>query len=90
MRKIAIIGAGIAGLMTAHDLLRHGYEVSLYSDRSPEDWLNKSRPTGTAGRLGPSLAYERELGLNHWDKEFPPLEGVYLIFSMQPKLLLSH
>lgn len=84
MRKIAIIGAGIAGLMTAHDLLRRGYTVTLYSDRSPDDWLNKSRPTGTAGRFGPSLAYERELGLAHWDEEFPPVEGVYLIFSMSP------
>lgn len=84
MRKIAIIGAGIAGLMTAHDLLKNGYTVSLYSDRSPEDWLNKSRPTGTAGRFAPALAYERELGLNHWEKETPPVEGVYLIFSMQP------
>jgi hypothetical protein len=84
VRKIAIIGAGIAGLMTAHDLLKNGYDVTLYSDRSPEDWLNKSRPTGTAGRFGPSLAYERELGLNHWDKDFPPVEGAYLIFAMQP------
>lgn len=84
MRKIAIIGAGIAGLMTAHDLLKHGYDVTLYSDRSPEDFLNKSRPTGAAGRFDPALAYERELGLNHWDKDAPPVEGVYLIFSMQP------
>jgi hypothetical protein len=84
MRKVAIIGAGIAGLMTAHDLLKHGYDVTLYSDRTPDDWLNKNRPTGTAGRFGPSLAYERELGLNHWDKDFPPIEGVYLTFAMQP------
>ncbi|KPA33010.1 FAD dependent oxidoreductase domain protein [Leptospira interrogans] len=51
MRKIAVIGSGIAGLMTAHDLLKHGYDVTLYSDRSPEDWLNKSRPTGIAARF---------------------------------------
>jgi hypothetical protein len=86
MRKIAIIGAGIAGLVTAHDLLKHGYRVTLYSDRSPEDWLNKSRPTGTAARFGLSLAYERELGLAHWDTEAPPIEGVYLIFAMQPTI----
>ena len=84
MRKIAIIGAGIAGLVTAHDLLRHGYEVTLYSDRSPDDFLNKSRPTGTAARFGPSLAYERELGLAHWDIDMPPLEGVYLVFCLRP------
>lgn len=83
MRNVAIIGAGIAGLMTAHDLLRHGYQVTLYSDRTADDWLNKSRPTGTAGRFGPSLAYERELKLNHWERELTPAEGVYLIFSLQ-------
>ncbi len=83
MRKIAIIGAGVAGLMTAHDLLQKGYVVTLYSDRTPDDWLNKNRPTGTAGRFGPSLAYERELGLAHWDNDLTPMEGVYLIFSMQ-------
>ncbi|MBE8397877.1 oxidoreductase, partial [Leptospira borgpetersenii serovar Hardjo-bovis] len=70
----------------AHDLLKHGYDVTLYSDRSPEDWLNKSRPTGIAARFESSLAYERELGLAHWDKDFPPIEGVYLIFSMQPTI----
>lgn len=84
MRRFAIIGAGIAGLMTAHDLLRHGHDVTLYSDRSPEDWLNKSRPTGAAGRFGPALDYERELGLNHWDQDLNTLEGVYLIFAMKP------
>jgi hypothetical protein len=84
VRKIAIIGAGIAGLVTAHDLLKNGYDVTIYSDRTPEDWLNKSRPTGTAGRFAPALAYERELGLNHWDREFPPVDGAYLVFAMKP------
>ena len=52
MRKIAIIGAGQAGLLTAHGLLKAGYTVSLYSDKTPEQFLNESRPTGTAVRPG--------------------------------------
>lgn len=84
MRNIAVIGAGQAGLLTAHGLLKAGYKVTLYSDRSPQQFLNESRPTGTAARFAPALAYERELGLNHWDKDAPPIEGVYLIFAMQP------
>jgi hypothetical protein len=84
MRRIAIIGAGQAGLLTAHGLLKAGYDVTLYSDRTPEQWLNESRPTGTAGRFAPTLDYERELGLNHWEKEIKFFEGVYLVFSMQP------
>jgi len=51
MRPIAIVGSGIAGLVAAHGLRRAGYGVTLYSDRTPEQWLNESRPTGTAARL---------------------------------------
>ncbi|HSX38303.1 MAG TPA: hypothetical protein VLE95_05675 [Chlamydiales bacterium] len=31
-RSVAILGAGVAGLATAYDLLDQGYEVSIYSD----------------------------------------------------------
>jgi hypothetical protein len=41
----------------------------LYSDRTPEDFLTKTRPTGGAGRFNTALEFERELGLNHWEKE---------------------
>jgi len=68
MRSVAVLGAGIAGLIAAHGLRRAGYSVTLYSDRTPEQWLT-SRPTGTAARFGPALAYERELGLAHWEAQ---------------------
>ena len=80
MRNIAIIGSGQAGLLAAHGLLKAGYSVTLYSDRTAEQWLNESRPTGTAARFHISLEYERELGLNHWEKEAPKGEGVHLTF----------
>jgi hypothetical protein len=81
MRSIAIIGAGQAGLLTAHDLVRHGYQVTLYSDKTPEDFLTKARPTGTAARFDMALDYERELGLNFWEKDAPKGEGIHLTFS---------
>jgi len=84
VRKIAIVGSGIIGLIAAHALRKRGYEVTLYSDRTPEQWLNESRPTGTAARFEMALAYERELGLNHWDDVAPRGEGVFLTFC--PKL----
>ena len=54
--------------------------MTLYSDRTASQWLNESRPTGTAARFHISLEYERELGLNHWEKDAPKGEGVHLTF----------
>src|SRR6187551_1561278 len=71
MRTIAIIGAGQAGLLAAHALVKHGYSLTLYSDKSPDDFLTKAHPTGVAGRFNMALEFERELGLNHWEKEVP-------------------
>jgi 2-polyprenyl-6-methoxyphenol hydroxylase-like FAD-dependent oxidoreductase len=80
MRKIAIIGSGQAGLVCAHGLRSAGYSVTLVSDRTPEAWLTHARPTGIAGRFGPALAYERELGLNHWDTVAPKFVGIHFTF----------
>jgi len=80
MRTIAIVGSGITGLVAAHGLLRAGFSVDLYSDRTAAQWLHESRPTGTAARFDLALSYERELGLNHWDDVAPKGEGVHLTF----------
>jgi 2-polyprenyl-6-methoxyphenol hydroxylase-like FAD-dependent oxidoreductase len=71
MRRIAIVGAGQAGLLAAHALQRRGYDVTLYSDRAPDDFLTNARPTGTAARFDSSLAFERELGLERWGDHAP-------------------
>ncbi len=84
MRRIAIIGSGQAGLLAAHALVQRGYTVTLYSDRTPDQWLNRSRPTGTAGRFEPALAWERELGLDHWQAQAPDCRGIHLTFSLKP------
>jgi 2-polyprenyl-6-methoxyphenol hydroxylase-like FAD-dependent oxidoreductase len=80
MRRVAIIGAGIAGLVLAHGLRRAGYEVTLFSDRTAEQWL-AGRPTGIAARFEPALAYERELGLDHWQAEAPRICSWRLVYS---------
>ncbi|HYH08485.1 MAG TPA: NAD(P)-binding protein [Thermoanaerobaculia bacterium] len=80
MRKIAIVGSGIIGLIAAYGLRKKGFAVTLYSDRTPVQWLRESRPTGTAARFELALSYERELGLNHWDPVTPNGEGVFLTF----------
>lgn len=80
MRTIAIIGAGQTGLLLGHALLRAGYSVRLFSDRSPDAFLNQTRPTGTAVRFGTALAWERQLGLNHWDDVAASGDGIYMTF----------
>ncbi len=79
-RRIAIVGSGQAGLLAAHGLVQAGHEVTVYSDRSAAQWLHGSRPTGTAARSEPALAYERELGLAHWEGIAPKACGVHITF----------
>jgi hypothetical protein len=79
-RRIAVVGSGQAGLLAAHGLVRAGHEVTLYSDRTAERWLHGSRPTGVAGRFDLALAFERELGLAHWDAAAPKVDGMHLTF----------
>lgn len=85
MRTAAIIGSGISGLLTALGLRKAGFDVTVYSDRSPEDWLVRSTPTGTAARFSRSLDFDAELGVNHWDDTCPPCEGVSLVFGAKSR-----
>ncbi|RNF31168.1 hypothetical protein NM04_08620 [Massilia aurea] len=65
MKKIAIVGAGQAGLQLGFELLSHGCEVTLYTDRSSQEVLNG--PTGPiAIQFHPRTVIEHELGLDFW------------------------
>jgi len=88
MRRIAVIGSGISGLLTAHGLLRAGHAVTVFTDRTAEQWLH-GRPTGTAARFAPALAYEQELGLDEWHAAAPPLEGAHLLYCPTPGNVLA-
>lgn len=84
MRRIAIIGSGQAGLLAAHALLKAGYEVTVYSDRTPEQWLHESRPTGTAVRFDMALQFEYELELPSWENDAPWVDGTHMTICPVP------
>ncbi|WP_055701354.1 styrene monooxygenase/indole monooxygenase family protein [Streptomyces silaceus] len=70
MRRIAIVGAGQAGLQLALGLLGAGYEVTLIAERRPRD-VRGGRVTSTQLMFGPALRIERDAGLALWDDDAP-------------------
>lgn len=78
MRRIAIIGAGQAGLILAHALVRDGYEVAVHSDKTADEWLHASRPTGTAYLFDESIEIERQLGIDHWSETMHQGQGMHV------------
>lgn len=76
MPKISIIGAGPAGCVLAYALLRDGHDVTLYSDRTPDQWLNNSAPTGSAYLWGETIDIERELDMDFWSQDMFAGHGV--------------
>ncbi|EDM77149.1 hypothetical protein PPSIR1_30741 [Plesiocystis pacifica SIR-1] len=65
MRKIAIIGAGQAGLQLGFGLLRAGYSVTLCSDKSARE-LEQAGPRPVTIQFGPSVLLEQALDLCLW------------------------
>ncbi len=75
MRKIAIVGGGQSGLQLALGLQQKGYEVTVVSNRTPEQ-IRKGRVTSSQFMFNDSLQNERDLGINFWEKECPLTEGI--------------
>ncbi|PHM45040.1 alanine-phosphoribitol ligase [Xenorhabdus mauleonii] len=75
MRRIAIVGGGQAGLPLALGLLDKGYQVTVVTNRTPDDVRN-GRVMSSQCMFDTSLQFERDLGLNQWEEECPPVEGI--------------
>ena len=75
MRKVAIIGGGQSGLQLALGLLKNSYEVTVVSNRTADQIFN-GRVTSSQFMFHDSLQTERDLGINFWEKECPPTEGI--------------
>jgi flavin reductase (DIM6/NTAB) family NADH-FMN oxidoreductase RutF len=75
MKRIAIIGAGQAGLQLGLGLRRKGYEVTLLTDRAGGE-IRAGRVMSSQCMFDSALQTERDLNLNLWEQECPKVEGV--------------
>ncbi len=75
MRKITIVGGGQSGLQLALGLLQKKYEVTVVSNRTPEQ-IRGGRVSSSQFMFHDSLQNERELGINFWEKACPPTAGL--------------
>jgi hypothetical protein len=77
MRRIAIVGAGQAGLQLALGLLAKGYHVTLATNRDGED-IRNGKVMSSQCMFNAALQSERDLGLNFWEDQCPAVEGIGL------------
>lgn len=67
-KRIAIIGAGTAGLQLGLYLLKNGVKPTLFTDRRPEEYRNL-RLLNTVAHHHVTVEREDLLGCNHWPLE---------------------
>jgi 2-polyprenyl-6-methoxyphenol hydroxylase-like FAD-dependent oxidoreductase len=77
MRRIAIVGGGQAGLPLALALLDKGYQVTVVTNRTP-DAIRRGKVMSSQCMFDASLQVERDLGLNIWERDCPPVQGIGL------------
>jgi Styrene monooxygenase A putative substrate binding domain/FAD binding domain len=77
MSKFTIVGAGQAGLQLALGLAADGHDVTVVSNRTPED-IRGGRVTSSQCMFDAALQTERDLGIDTWEAECPPVEGISL------------
>lgn len=67
-KRIGIIGAGTAGLHLGLYLRRHGVDVTIFTDRTPEEQRG-SRILNTVSHHAVTVERERALGVDRWPSE---------------------
>jgi flavin reductase (DIM6/NTAB) family NADH-FMN oxidoreductase RutF len=75
MKRVAIIGAGQSGLQLGLGLLDAGMEVTIYSDRIPDE-IAQGRVMSSQCMFDSALEIERELNLDYWEEQCPKVEGI--------------
>ena len=73
-RSITIVGAGQSGLQLGIGLLDAGYDVTLVSNRTPEQ-IRDGGIASSQCMFDSSLSHERALGLDLWP-DAPEVQGI--------------
>jgi hypothetical protein len=85
MADIAVVGAGVGGLHLSLLLQQREVPVTLYAERPADEMRAGPRLMNTAGHWVPTRNRERELGVNHWDDEFPRVAKLnVMVAGVQP------
>jgi hypothetical protein len=77
MPKFLIVGAGQAGLQLALGLVEDGHDVTVVSNRTPDD-IRNGRVMSSQCMFDAALEHERELAIDFWAEECPDVEGISL------------
>lgn len=77
MSKFTIVGAGQAGLQLAFGLLKDGHEVTVITNRTPDE-VRTGKVMSSQCMFDASLQHERDLGINFWEDECPDIDGISL------------
>jgi hypothetical protein len=80
MREIAIIGAGQSGLQLAIALKRKNFNVSVFSNRLP-DQIRTGRILSSQGMFHTALTIERALGIDLWELKSPQNTAMTFILA---------
>jgi 2-polyprenyl-6-methoxyphenol hydroxylase-like FAD-dependent oxidoreductase len=85
MPRIAIVGAGIAGLHLGLLLQQQGVDATIYADRGPDE-IRRGRLPNTVALVGATRVRDRALGVNHWDAPEHDTKGVHFYLNSDPPL----
>src|SRR4051794_29344532 len=77
MPSFLIVGAGQAGLQLALGLVQDGHDVTVVSNRAPDD-IRNGRVMSSQCMFDAALEHERELKIDFWADECPDIDGVSL------------
>ncbi|MFJ3926846.1 styrene monooxygenase/indole monooxygenase family protein [Streptomyces sp. NPDC090022] len=75
MRTILVVGAGQSGLQLALGLQAKGYDVTLMSNRTPDE-IRAGRVMSTQVMFDAALQHERDLEIDFWAAHAPRIEGI--------------